>query len=90
MTGCRISSVTLKSTAQQIHIVPKVSDLPIIEKMLEAVGHARDIKAESFAFALSGPGGWIVTGYDVGGNTYGLIGALEQIKARILDGVQSE
>ena len=83
---CRIGRVTLKSNGQSIRTINRVESSPAIEKLISVIEHARDIKCHSFAVALRGEGPWITTGFDVGDDTYGLVGAIEELKSRILEG----
>lgn len=72
------------------------SSIPFNEKsevednLCEVLHHAREIKATEFAFVIRGKDGVIATGFHVSKDYFGLVGALEEIKRRILSGDPDE
>lgn len=70
-----------------LKVIQRVDETPVIETFIEGMETARKIKAHSVAFVLGGEEGWIATASVRGNNNdFQIIGAIEELKLRILRG----
>lgn len=86
MSGCRIATVRMKSGGAVIRIIERAPDCELVERIIEGAEEARKIGATSMAMVMCNENGWVSNAFFSGQNDFALVGAIEDLKSRIING----